>query len=228
MSIYEKPRFISAGESCLVVEFADEIDGRANERVHALRSGLERMAKIRGLLVECVPTYRSLAVYFDATRLALEELEQYAGRVLAGGGAFLERSSRVVEIPVRYGADDGPDLPEIARIAGMSEEEVIARHSGRDYYCYMLGFTPGFPYLGGMDPKIAAPRLATPRTKIPAGSVGIAGEQTGVYPLDSPGGWQLIGRTDARLFDPDRNPPTLIAAGDTVRFVPVQNGREKS
>jgi KipI family sensor histidine kinase inhibitor len=128
----------------------------------------------------------------------------------------------VIEIPVQYGGDGGPDLAAVAQFAGCTEEEVIARHSGVTYRVYMLGFVPGFSYMGRVDPNIAAPRHRVPRERVAAGSVGIAGGQTGVYPVDSPGGWQLIGRTDRVMFDPNREQPSLLAPGDLVRFVPVK------
>ncbi len=126
---------------------------------------------------------------------------------------------RRVEVPVVYGGEFGPDLEFVARHNGLSPEEVIRRHTARDYPVYLVGFTPGFPYLGGLDETIAAPRLSSPRPRVPAGSVGIAGQQTGIYSVDSPGGWRLIGWTPLRLFDPLRHPPALLAPGDVVRFV---------
>jgi KipI family sensor histidine kinase inhibitor len=132
-----------------------------------------------------------------------------------------EKPARRVEIPVQYGGDHGPDLQAVAQAHGLTPEDVIRIHSQRDYLVYMMGFTPGFPYLGEMDPQLATPRLSTPRSRVPAGSVGIAGEQTGIYPVDSPGGWRIIGWTAQRLFDPDRQPPFLLAPGDVVRFVPA-------
>ena len=130
-------------------------------------------------------------------------------------------NSRTVEIPTLYGGENGPDLSFVAEHNGLTVEEVVRIHSSRDYPVYMMGFTPGFPYLGGMDGRIAAPRLNSPRTNVPAGSVGIAGEQTGIYPMESPGGWQIIGRTETTLFDPNHEKPFLLAPGDQVRFVPV-------
>jgi inhibitor of KinA len=126
-----------------------------------------------------------------------------------------------VELPVCYGGEFGPDLEEVAARCGLSAAEVMARHSTAEYRVYMLGFSPGFPYLGGLDPAIAAPRRETPRLRVPAGSVGIAGMQTGIYPQESPGGWQIIGRTPGRLFRPDRAEPCLLGPGDRLRFVPV-------
>ena len=170
---------------------------------------------------ELVPAYCSLTVQYDSsltshTQLtaALTELCRHLDGPAAAAGTL-------VELPVLYGGFCGQDLDFVAQNAGLSPEQVIQIHSQTDYLIYMLGFTPGFPYLGGMDGRIAAPRLQTPRVRIPAGSVGIAGEQTGVYPIASPGGWQIIGRTPLRLFDPQREQPFLLSAGQRVRFVPI-------
>jgi len=130
--------------------------------------------------------------------------------------------ARRVEIPVCYGGEWGPDLDFVARHAGLTTAEVIRRHAAAEYTVYMMGFLPGFPYLGGLDVSIAAPRLETPRRRVPAGSVGIAGEQTGIYPLASPGGWRLIGRTEVALFDLTARPPCLLAPGDQVQFIPIR------
>jgi KipI family sensor histidine kinase inhibitor len=137
-----------------------------------------------------------------------------------------QTESRSVEIPVIYGGDQGPDLQNVAILAGLTTEEVIRLHSSAEYSVCFIGFLPGFPYLSGMDPRLAAPRLATPRPLVPAGSVGIAGGQTGIYPLDSPGGWRIIGRTTLTIFDPHREPPVLLKAGDRVRFIAVAGGEE--
>ena len=136
--------------------------------------------------------------------------------------------AKVVEIPTIYGGEYGPDIEFVAEHNNISIDEVIEIHSSRNYLIYMLGFTPGFPYLGGMSEKIETPRLKTPRTKIPAGTVGIAGKQTGIYPIDSPGGWQLIGRTPVKLYDPFADPPVLLNSGDYLRFVPIDETEYKS
>ncbi len=149
------------------------------------------------------------------------ELAARVEELLAQPLAENTRPSRVVEIPTRYGGEDGPDLEFVARHNGLSPAEVIAIHTSRPWRVFMLGFTPGFPYIGPLPPSIAAPRLSTPRAHVPIGSVGIAGRQTGIYPRESPGGWQLIGRTDVVLFDPTREPPVLLMPGDQVRFVQV-------
>ena len=167
-----------------------------------------------------VPTYRSATVHYRPEVLSYEELKQLLLSLTQGGPEETEELP-VVEIPVCYGEEYGPDLLEVAQHCSLTPEEVIARHTAPTYRIYMLGFTPGFPYLGGMDPSIAAPRRKEPRIHIPAGSVGIAGEQTGVYPIVSPGGWQLIGRTPLRLFDPQREQPILLSAGAGIRFVPI-------
>ena len=220
MSVYtDKPRFLAAGESCLVVEFADEISRRANDAVAALARALSAQ-KVSGV-IECMPTYRSLAVYFDPLVTSMDQLEAQARRLLSGSGAAAGGTGSVISIPVCYGGAYGPDIQNVADYAKISVEEVIRRHSAKVCHCYMIGFVPGFAYLGGMDESIAAPRLSNPRAVIEAGSVGIAGKQTGIYPIASPGGWQLIGRTPLRLFTPEALRPTLLAAGDDVRFEPV-------
>ena len=219
LAVYiEEPKYLAAGESCVVVEFADEISRAANDAVTALTKHMRSQKRVP--LMECLPTYRSLAIYFDPTKTTREAVVKEAKSAPApaagGSGAGTE-----IEIPVCYGGEYGPDIANVAEHAGISEEEVVKRHSAKPCHCYMIGFLPGFAYLGGMDESIATPRLANPRTVIKGGSVGIAGKQTGIYPIDSPGGWQLIGRTPLRLFTPEAGRPTLIEAGYEVRFVPV-------
>lgn len=217
MSVYlEEPKFLDAGESCIVVEFADLIDRGANDAVMNLKRRLEEQRNVR--IVECLPTYRSLAVYFDPLLSKREKVISALTRALASEASAVSSAHRVISIPVCYGGEYGPDIDTVSAHAGITAEEVISRHCGRVYHCYMIGFVPGFAYLGGMDESIATPRLQNPRTVIKGGSVGIAGKQTGIYPIDSPGGWQLIGRTPLRLFTPEATPPTLIEAGYGVRF----------
>jgi KipI family sensor histidine kinase inhibitor len=188
--------------------------------VHRTAVAIE-VSDIRGVL-EMVPTYRSLLIYYDPLQVSLPELEAQVSELSIGeeetGDEF-----RIVEIPTLYGGEHGPDLEFVAENAGMTETEVIALHSGTDYLVYTMGFSPGFPYLGGLDPRLNTPRLQSPRTLIPSGSVGIAETQTGVYPVASPGGWRLIGRSPLRLFDPYASPPTVINAGDRVRFVALDD-----
>ncbi len=174
---------------------------------------------------ELVPTYRSLLVEYD---LAVTDLDSIAAQLRSlidsleqGGDRAVDRSVTTYRIPVAYGGDSGPDLDTVAAHAGITADRVIDIHSGTAYRVYMVGFAPGFPYLGGMDSAIACPRMKTPRVRVPAGSVGIAESQTGVYPNASPGGWQLIGRTPVRLFDPAADPPAVIRPGGYVRFASI-------
>ena len=226
VAIYiDDPKYLNAGESCVVAEFADGIDRGANDAVMNLKKHLMNQKNVP--IVECLPTYRSLAIYFDSTVVSAQEViaEARSAPKAAGEEAGAHMS---ISIPVCYGGEYGPDIANVARHAGISEEEVIKRHSARAYHCYMIGFLPGFAYLGGMDETIATPRLANPRTVIKGGSVGIAGKQTGIYPIDSPGGWQLIGRTPLRLFTPEASRPTLLEAGYEVRFLPVTEEEYKN
>ena len=214
----EKVRFLPCGDQAVTVEWGSTIDERINRQVHAFARKVEELS--HPAITEVVPTYRSATVHYRPEVLSYEELKQLLLSLTQGGIEETEELP-VVEIPVCYGGEYGPDLEEVAQHCSLTPEEVIARHTAPTYRIYMLGFTPGFPYLGGMDPSIAAPRRKEPRIHIPAGSVGIAGEQTGVYPIVSPGGWQLIGRTPLRLFDPQREQPILLSAGAGIRFVPI-------
>lgn len=226
MAIYvDKPKYLIAGESCVVIEFADEIDRGANDAVINLKKYLLEQKNIP--IVECLPTYRSLAVYFDPTAVSADDVIAETRAAPRSGGERAGAVHTEISIPVCYGGKYGPDIANVARHAGISVDEVIKRHSAAACHCYMIGFLPGFAYLGGMDETIAVPRLANPRTVIKGGSVGIAGKQTGIYPIDSPGGWQLIGRTPLRLFTPEASRPTLIEAGYEVRFVPIMEEEYK-
>lgn len=217
------------GESALLLRLGDRIDAALNRRVHALAARLR--ARHPAWLVDIVPAYASLALHLDADAFAadadpLTEAETWLRlRLDEGDDDDAPATARLVEIPVRYGGEDGPDLPGLAQAAGLSESETIVRHTQPEYGVAMLGFAAGFPYLLGLDPRLATPRHAAPRTRVPAGSVAIGGAQTGVYPRDGPGGWQLIGRTDLVLFDPAREPPALLAPGDSVRFVAIDADR---
>jgi len=213
------PRFFWAGDSCVVAEFGDCIDMDLNARVRLGARRLEEMAP--SWLVETVPTYRSLAVYIDPWSTSREEAMKMVQELCEVTGSFLLPEPERLDIPVCYGGEFGPDMERVCSHAGLVLEEVVELHSAPEYHVYMIGFSPGFPYLGGMDPRIETPRLGNPRTAIPAGSVGIAGMQTGVYPTETPGGWNLIGRTPLRLFDPGKNDPFLLSAGMKIRFVPV-------
>lgn len=211
-----------AGEQGLVIEFGDRIDSNINARVHQTAQLIKE--HIAGIVLEVVPTYRSLMVYFDPLRIERTALIDRIKALLTEARDGQQRSQEnVVLIPVCYGGEYGPDLPFVAQHNHMSEHEVVAVHTATPYLVYMLGFTPGFPYLGGMSEKIATPRLSQPRTKIPAGSVGIAGSQTGFYPIESPGGWQLIGRTPVKAFDAAAQKTFLFNAGDYLQFQAISS-----
>ena len=203
------------GDSALRIEVGRTIDPEVNRRVRAAGAAIDKAA-IPGV-VEWVPSYAAVTVYYQPHVVRFGDLAKKLG-ALAGETAEVP-DGQLVTIPVVY---DGPDLAFVADHAKVSVEEVIDLHSRPEYLVYMIGFAPGFPYLGGLPEKLATPRLEKPRLSVPAGSVGIGGAQTGVYPLESPGGWRLIGRTSAALYDPKRDPPSLLAAGDRVRFRPVK------
>jgi KipI family sensor histidine kinase inhibitor len=209
-----------AGDTLLLAEYEASIDPVVNARVVALGEALRRR-HIDGVR-DVVPGYASLGIHFDPLRTDLREVER-ALRTAAGEIERADRlpEARTIEIAVRYGGSDGPDLDEVARFAGCSTRQVIEWHASTPYHVYMLGFVPGFAYLGRVPSAIAAPRHRVPRDRVPPGSVGIAGQQTGVYPIETPGGWQLIGRTSSVMFDAGRDPSSLLAPGDTVRFVPL-------
>lgn len=207
------------GEEAVLVRFGDGIDVRLHRRIQKFCTELGQHC-IQGV-VECVPAYDCVSVVFNPDVLSAQELGRTLHSVAVQSAGDVCAPTRVVEIPVWYGGTAGPDLALVAEHTGLSTKDVVTIHSAPHYTVFMLGFVPGFPYLGGMDKRIAAPRKAVPRKAVPAGSVGIAGEQTGVYPLVTPGGWQLIGRTPLRLFDPECVPPTLLMAGDVVRFRPI-------
>ena len=217
--IYEEPRFLSGGDRAIFIELGDSIDPDVNQRVRNLQFAIEK-AGIPGV-VESVPAYRSLLVYFEPLHISAPEFREAIGDLLQSLTSSELPKRRLIEIPVTYGGEFGPDLELVASHNNLSDAEVVRIHSSARYLIYMIGFMPGFPYLGGMSPDIATPRKTTPRLKIPAGSVGIAGNQTGIYPAESPGGWQIIGRTPLELFHPTREPPSILQAGDYLTFVGV-------
>lgn len=210
-----------ASDTMLLIEWEHVIDPIVNQRVIDLAARLQ--TRVGQAVRDIVPGYCSLGVHFDPLHTDIAALERVIGEeaALVQDHVVAPEDSHVVEIPVRYGGANGPDLAHVADVAHCSEDEVIRRHAGRIYRVYMLGFVPGFAYMGRVDSTIAMPRHRVPRERVPIGSVGIAGEQTGVYPLATPGGWQLIGRTDVVMFDVGRARPSLLRPGDRVRFVPV-------
>jgi inhibitor of KinA len=215
-------RVVPAGDSAIIVEFEERIDPAVNARTIACAEAIQG-AQLPGVR-DVVPTYRSVAIYFDPLRtngnLLMESVDREATRASSVAGT----SRAPVRIPVCYGGELGPDLASVAAFAGMGEQDVVGVHTSTTYRVFMLGFVPGFAYLGIVDGRIAMPRHSTPRVRVPLGSVGIAGVQTGVYPTETPGGWQLIGRTPLKPFDPAREQPFLMKAGDTVQFYAIERG----
>ena len=234
------------GDAALVLAFPARLDPDVNARCVAVAEALRRR-RVRGVR-DVVEAFATVTVHFDPRLGDVDEISALlrglaadaaapsgrdeppsptntggpaAADAAAPSGRARGRPRREVTLPVCYGGARGPDLADVARFGRCSEAEVVERHSSAPYRVYMLGFQPGFAYLGAVDPRIAAPRRATPRVHVPAGSVGIAGRQTGVYPVASPGGWQLVGRTPLRIFDMSRSDPFLLGAGDLVRFEPI-------
>jgi KipI family sensor histidine kinase inhibitor len=212
------PRIVPASDSSWLVVFDDATTAAAGASVLRLVEALAR-APIAGT-TDLHPAYASILVRFDPRRADGEAVRDALAGRLEGLAQIPIPAGGEHEIPVAYGGTDGPDLDEVARESGLSARETIALHAGADYVVRFLGFTPGFPYLSGLSPRLRAPRREVPRRVVPAGSVAIAGGQAGIYPLATPGGWRILGRTSLVLFDPRRDPPALLAPGDRVRFVP--------
>ncbi|WP_272048894.1 5-oxoprolinase subunit PxpB [Paenibacillus thiaminolyticus] len=212
--------FYPLGDAAVVVEFDKVIGPASHEQVRLLSLYLDHHP-IPGM-IEYVPAFTTVTVFYDPVAMRYAEAQAKLERAVAQTAEMrLDKKVRTVEIPVCYGGAFGPDLEDVAAHNRLTADEVVRIHSSAEYLVYMIGFAPGFPYLGGMPERIATPRRSSPRLAIPAGSVGIAGMQTGVYPIVTPGGWQLIGRTPVPLFRLDITPPTLLRAGDTIRFVPI-------
>ncbi|HJV44484.1 MAG TPA: 5-oxoprolinase subunit PxpB [Bacillota bacterium] len=218
------------GESAIIVEFGKGIHLDIHRKVKRLTEYLDRYPFVG--MIECVPAFSSVTVFYNPVKVKQENKEkgnrtsfEMVSSMLNQMALNIEESAnqkpRTVEIPVCYGGDFGPDLEFVAEHNKLTLSDVIEIHSSREYLVYMIGFAPGFPYLGGMSERISAPRRSSPRMKIPGGSVGIAGTQTGIYPISTPGGWQLIGRTPLDLFCPDESPPSLLQSGDLIRFQPI-------
>lgn len=224
MNSEREAEFEAIADNALVLRIGDRIDSHTNARVHGLceRIRAQRLAWLRDL----VPAYASVGVFFDPLLIEADALETWLRAtldMLPTDMKMAAASTRTVDIPVVYGGEAGPDLKSAAAELGLTPTELAERHASGEYTVAMIGFAPGFPYLLGLDPALALPRLATPRTSVPAGSVGIGGTQTGIYPRESPGGWRLIGRTPLVLFDPSRDQPALLAPGDRVRFVAMDD-----
>lgn len=211
--------FLPVGDLAVRVSFGAEISPRINDQVRRFCHRLQT-EPICGVS-EWVPGYAAVTVYYHPWAIGYDDLCSVLEDYVRAGTDMPSAPARQVEVPVCYGGKWGPDLDEVAAAHGLTGGQVIERHATPTYLVYFLGFLPGFPYLGGLDPSLATPRRATPRPRIHAGSVGIAGAQTGVYPLETPGGWQIIGRTPLRLYDPARQPPALLAVGDQVQFLSI-------
>jgi inhibitor of KinA len=213
------------GDSAFVIRFGERISPELHARVlgalRALDSTRERW------VLDLVPGYASVMVIYDALRAAPEDVQRWLGETLPRAEPAPPRL-RVVEVPVWYHPSVGPDLEPLAREKGLTVEELISLHTAPEYLVFMLGFRPGFPFLGGLDPRLYSPRLKTPRAAVPAGSVGIGGQQTGIYPVKSPGGWRLLGRTPLKLFSPEADPPFALEVGDQVRFVSIPEAQYRA
>jgi inhibitor of KinA len=218
--LYEHPRYRIMGDRALLVELGDEISPSVNQAVRKLFLGLEER-RLEGV-VELVPSYRSLLIIYDPLETTLPGLQDAIAGLEERLEGFQIPLPRTFKIPVAYGGEYGPDLEWVAGYHKISPEKVIRIHAEATYQVYMIGFTPGFAYMGELPDSIATPRRETPRTAVPRGSVGIAQKQTGIYPVASPGGWQIIGRTPLRLFDPAQWPPTPLEMGDLVQFFPIK------
>jgi inhibitor of KinA len=211
-----KPTLLPLGDSALLIQFGDQIDLEINQRVHAL-DALLRAQAVTGI-IEMVPAYATLVIHYDPLVLTFAQISDWVNAEMDRVESNAARKPRRIDVPVRYGGASGPDLEWVAAHHHLSIADVIRLHTERTYTVYMMGFTPGFPYMGKLHASLITPRLDSPRMLVPAGSVAIVGEQTGIYPIDSPGGWRLIGWTPLRLFDPSSDTPFLFAPGDEVRF----------
>lgn len=216
------PRFSPVGEDALLVTIGEELSAEVNHQVRLIDRRMQEVPQTG--IIEWLPAYASILVLYDPFQVQLPAVINWVKACLRRTATGFEPVPKLVEIHVHYGGVDGPDLADVAAYHSLSQAEVVRKHTEGVYQVGMMGFLPGFPYLLGLNPGLSTPRLDQPRTHVPAGSVGIAGRQTGVYPLDSPGGWRLIGRTDHALFDPLQEPHFTLSPGDVVRFVPAQEG----
>ena len=216
---FGKPVFRTAGDRGFIIEFGQGIDPDVNAKVMAMAEAL-KSDNPRGIL-EIIPSYRSLLLIYNPLITCPEKFVSIIERIENTFEKIDPKSSKVVEIPVCYGGKFGPDIETVENTSNLCKEDVIRLHTEPEYLIYMVGFTPGFPFLGGLNEKLFTPRLKTPRMIVPKGSVGIANNQTGMYPIASPGGWQIIGRTPLKLFAPQRKSHFLYKAGDKIKFIPI-------
>jgi KipI family sensor histidine kinase inhibitor len=217
--LYDKPKYRTMGDRGLLVELGDGISQQINRKVRALFLGLDSQGLIG--IKELVPSYRSLLIVYDPLMLSLNKIKNTISKILAELDQIQIPAPKTVEIPVLYNDDCGPDLKWVADYHGMTPSDVIGLHTQPTYWVYMIGFTPGFPYMGEILEALVTPRRESPRTHVPRGSVGIAQKQTGIYPVESPGGWQIIGRTPVTLFNPESSPAALLEMGDLVQFYAI-------
>ncbi len=217
--LYSQPLFRISGDQGIIMEFGGTISPRTHELVRTMILALDQ-SPLDGV-IEYMQTYRAIVVYYNPLITTFECLKSSLIQLSANLRNREDVSPELIVLPVCYGGNFGPDLDFVASTHGLSQEEVISLHSDPEYLIYMIGFTPGYPFLGGLPEALHTPRLNSPRKKVPAGSVGIANGQTGIYPIESPGGWQLIGQVPVKLFDPEKNNPFLLSAGNTIKFRPV-------
>jgi KipI family sensor histidine kinase inhibitor len=216
MGLYPKPLYFLMGDRGLLLEFGDGISREINEKVRRLALAIQ--AEAMAGIIETVPTYRSLLIIYDPSILPIKDLKRGLEKVEEGLLQNPLPAPKLTHIPAVYGGIYGPDLEEVAKYHQISPEEVIRLHCSKPYLIYMIGFMPGYPYMGELPEALVTPRLKTPRLFVPKGSVAIAQRQTGIYSMDSPGGWQILGRTPLELFDPEKDPPALLQMGDFVQF----------
>lgn len=217
--MYSEIKYLPCGENAIVIEFGNEISKEINAKIRKMMLEIEK-EQWKGIL-EIIPTYRSVLLQYDPFLWTYKEILGKLNTFVLDSHGEEEEEVNLIEIPTLYAGEFGPDIDFVSEHTKLSVKEIIERHTAVDYLVYMLGFIPGFTYLGGMDESLATPRLKTPRLQILPGSVGIAGSQTGIYPSLSPGGWQIIGRTPLSLYDSTKNPPVFIQAGDYIRYVSI-------